>query len=163
MQKALPVDWIRLKRGAQAVAAAAIVACFVLSVRHVHDDVREEPDSLAYRGGATWLAANTPSDSIVFHTDWDDFPMLFFYNTHNRYIVGLDADNLRLKDEQLFRLWESITLGEVADPADQIIQTFHSHYVFTDREHDDFIRIADSSSRFQRKFIDDYTIVYRVD
>ncbi len=151
------------KRFASALLVAAAVACFlILTLSQVRDDVRNEPYTYAYRGGAEWLAGHTPENAIVFHTDWDDFPMLFFFNTHNRYIVGLDADNLRLKDEKFFRLWEKITVGDVKDPAADIVDKFHSNYVFTDRYHEKFIQLADSNPRFQKVFSDSYTIVYEV-
>jgi hypothetical protein len=147
-----------------ALPAFLILAMFlVMTLSHVRNDVKSEPDTFAYKGGAEWLAQNTPVGSIVFHTDWDDFPMLFFYNTHNRYIVGLDADNLRLKDEKFYRLWEKITLAEVPDPSNAIVNQFHSHYVFTDTDHEEFIGLADHNKRFHRTYADRFTIVYRVD
>ena len=41
---------------------------------------RSKPPTL-YAGASAWLAQNTPPGSLVFQTDWDDFPRLFFYNS----------------------------------------------------------------------------------
>jgi hypothetical protein len=158
--------YLRDEKVLKRVAFSACIALAVflgITLGHARKDIRSEPDTFAYKGAAEWLAQHTPEGSIVFHTDWDDFPMLFFYNTHNRYIVGLDADNLRLKDEKFYRLWEKITLAEVPDPSDAIVNQFHSHYVFTDTQHDGFIGIADHNKRFHRMYADRFTIVYRVD
>ncbi len=56
---------------------------------------RSKPYGL-YANASAWLEKNTPSSSRVFQTDWDDFPRLFFYNTHNTYLIGLDPTYLQL-------------------------------------------------------------------
>jgi hypothetical protein len=100
--------------------------------------------------------------SYGFYTDWDDFPMLYFYNTNNNYIIGLDPDFMRLKDENLFRRYEDITLGRVREPEDEILYDYGCEYVFTDNDHGDFINIANQRSRMERVFSDKYTTVYHV-
>ena len=113
-------------------------------------------------GGARWLAENTPAGSTVFHTDWDDFPKLFFYNTHNTYIVGLDPDFLRLKDAELYYTYEDVTQGRVQGMEDIILGEFGSEYVFTDNNHREFMKVADQSPRMQKVFSDRHTTIYRV-
>jgi hypothetical protein len=140
-----------------------LLASSALAIERAAEDVRNEPYTYAYKGGSEWLQKNTPPGSIVFHTDWDDFPMLFFFNTHNRYIVGLDPDLMRLENESLFHLWQKITLGQNTDPADLIVRMFNSRYVLTDNRHKDFIRMAEDSNRFKRVFADNYTVVYRIE
>jgi asparagine N-glycosylation enzyme membrane subunit Stt3 len=152
------------KRRAVAALATVVLLLFATqaSIAAARKDVASEPASLAYRGGAEWLAQNTSAGATVFHTDWDDFPMLYFYNTHNRYIVGLDPDFMRLKDEKLFRRYEDITLGRVREPEDEILYDFGCEYVFTDNDHGDFINIANQRPRMQKVFSDRYTTVYRI-
>jgi len=58
---------------------------------------------------------------------------------HNRYIVGLDADFMRLKNEPVYRKYEEITQGRMQDPVDYIRRVFQSDYVFTDNEHEGLI------------------------
>lgn len=155
-----------LRNRPRAVGALATVALLVFAAHSTivaaRKDVASEPASLAYQGGAEWLAKNTPAGATVFHTDWDDFPMLFFYNTHNKYIVGLDPDFMRLKDEKLFRRYEDITLGRVREPEDEILYDYGCEYVFTDNDHGDFLNIANQRPRMERVFSDRYTTVYRI-
>jgi hypothetical protein len=125
-------------------------------------DMRAEPPAYAYRGAATWLARNTEKESRVFHTDWDDFPMLFFDNTHNTYIVGLDPDNLRVENPKMFERWLAISLGEVTQPEDEILHTFGAEYAFTDRYHHGFIRVAERSPRMRKVYADSQTRIYRI-
>jgi len=116
----------------------------------------------AYQGGARWLAEHTPAGSTVFHTDWDDFPRLFFHNRHNHYIVGLDPDYMRLKDAVRYQLWKRISKGKIKHPADLIQHQFGARYVFTDKKHKRFIKIANRSPRMQLVFNDQYSKVYHI-
>ena len=141
---------------------ALLAGVLVRTVVDVRKDIAEQPDSQAYRGGAEWLVENTPSGAIVFNTDWDDFPMLFHYNTHNRYIVGLDADFMRLKDEPLYREYEKITRGKIDKPADEILSHYGAKYVLTDNRHKDFMKKAQKDSRFQKRYSDKFTTVYEI-
>jgi hypothetical protein len=151
------------KRQAVLLGVMACLATMLgLNIAHVSQDIRESPDTYAYKGAAEWLAQNTPQGSIVFTTDWDDFPMLFYYNTHNRYIVGLDADFMRLKNEPLFREYEKITRGQVNEPADEILTDFNARFVFTDLKHKDFMHKADNDFRFVKQYSDSKTAVYEI-
>ena len=94
-----------------------------------------EADPYAYEGASEWIAANTPAGSMVFNTDWDDFPMLYYYNPSNAYIVGLDPTYLYDRDKELWNLYARITLGEEDDPAPLIRERFGAEYVFTDNDH----------------------------
>jgi hypothetical protein len=43
-----------------------------------------------YRRGAEWLAAHSEPGEIVGHGVWSDFGPLFYWNSHNRYLGGMD-------------------------------------------------------------------------
>lgn len=161
------LDWtLAFGKRARAVAAVIISIAFWFAtystIQAARKDIAGEPATVAYKGGAEWLAANTPAESTVFHTDWDDFPKLFFYNTHNTYILGLDPDFMRLKNAPLYYKYEDVTQGRVRDIEDTIREEFGCEYVFTDNEHREFINIANQSTRMQKVFSDRYTTVYRI-
>ena len=67
------------------------------------------------RRGAGWSRTRR-RDARVFATDWDDFPELFFWNTHNTYLLGLDPTYMYLHDPQLYLRWRAITRGQVDLP-----------------------------------------------
>jgi len=56
-----------------------------------------------------WLKKNTPSGSIIFYDDWSLWPMMFFYNDHNRYITGMDPTFLYEYDHRLSWIWKNIS------------------------------------------------------
>ncbi len=57
--------------------------------------------------GLPMASQNTPEGELVFQTDWDDFPRLFFYNTHNTYLIGLDPTYMQLYNSKLYDLWDT--------------------------------------------------------
>ncbi len=170
--RALP-EWahdrlrMRLPSGAAmlvAVAAAALVApLFYRSVTTAIADVRSTRDYLQYRDAARWLAQNTPPGARVFATDWDDFPELFFWNTHNVYLVGLDPTYMYLHDGPLYLRWRDITRGRVERPSSAIRDEFDSGFVFSDLAHDAFLRHAAADPGMVEVFRSKNAVVFRVE
>jgi hypothetical protein len=115
-----------------------------------------------YSGASAWLEANTPAGERVFQTDWDDFPRLFFYNTHNTYLVGLDPTYMQLYDADLYDRWVDITQGRVENPSSAIVVEFGSRFVLTDLQHEAFIQEAEDDPGLEEVYRDEDAIVYRV-
>jgi hypothetical protein len=114
-----------------------------------------------YRAGAEWLRANVPPGQIIFNTDWDDFPRLFYYDSSHYYVSGLDPSYLYEKNPDLSRLYEPITLGQEEDPAPVIRDRFGSRYVISDNNHHDFFEHARLSGWFDIVYEDtECTIMY---
>ena len=115
-----------------------------------------------YANASAWLQKNTPAGSRVFQTDWDDFPRLFYYNTHNSYLVGLDPTYLQLYDADLYVLWVEITQGDVENPSHAIATTFGSDYVHTDLNHRDFLQVAAEDPGLKEVYRDDQAVIFEV-
>lgn len=115
-----------------------------------------------YAGASAWLEANTPAGSRVFQTDWDDFPRLFFYNTHNTYLAGLDPTYMQLYDAHLYNLWVDITRGRVTAPAQIIAATFGTRYIITDLDHTGFLRVAKADPQLREVYRDKDAAVFQV-
>lgn len=115
-----------------------------------------------YANASAWLENHTPAGSRVFQTDWDDFPRLFFYNTHNTYLVGLDPTYLQLYDSDLYDLWVEITQGDVENPSHIIATTFASRYIHTDLNHGDFLQIAAEDPGLKEVYRDDQAVIFEV-
>ena len=156
------IAWTDRKIGGLILASLMLVAALQATVQTAWHDIHRLPSSEAYKGGAEWLAHNTPKGARVFHTDWDDFPRLFFFNTHNTYIVGLDPDFMRIKNKHLYERWQDITRGKVRLPARVIFQKFGCAYAFTDNKHRKFIALADRDPFMEKVYSDRHTTVYRV-
>jgi len=147
---------------AAAIAAVTIGASMIVTVTQARADMKAEPDPYDYQGASQWIAANVPPGAMIFNTDWDDFPMLYYYNPNNPYIVGLDPTYLYDRDRELWKLYARITLGEEEDPAGLIRERFGAEYVFTDNQHGDFLENAATSGKFETLYTDAKTTVLRI-
>jgi hypothetical protein len=135
------------------------IARSIIPAREALD--RSKPYGL-YANASAWLEKNTPDRARVFQTDWDDFPRLFFYNTHNTYLVGLDPTYLQLYDPDLYNLWVDITHGDVKDPSQVIATKFDSRYIHTDLNHKDFLQVAAQDPGLKEVYRDDQAVIFEV-
>lgn len=150
-----------IKTIAVATVALALSVFLYFNLSAAVDEIgRSEPHE-HYKAGAEWMRANVPPGQIVFNTDWDDFPRLFYYDPTHYYVSGLDPSYLFDKDPDLSRLYDRITLGQEENPGPLIRDRFGARYVFSDNAHDDFFQHARSSGWFDIVYEDtDCTIMY---
>ena len=145
--------WRMIKAGLVAVALAT--ALFVNVYRTAREIGESEPREY-YAGGAAWMRANIPAGQMVFNTDWDDFPRLFYYDPTHVYVSGLDPTYLLDSNPELSKLYEQITTGNEEDPAPLIRDRFGARWVFSDntKDHDAFYDNALRSGWFDRVYED---------
>jgi hypothetical protein len=156
---------LRRRLLAQAAPAGLVILLaigLVLTLPRAQGSLRTSKPYQTYARASAWLAANTQPGERVFQTDWDDFPRLFFYNSDNTYLIGLDPTYMQLYDAGLYDQWVDITQGEVERPSQEIRTTFGSGYVITDLRHSAFIRAAGKDPGLQQVYRDAYAIIYRV-
>ena len=155
-----------LKRILPIVPALALSVAIAVSITRSVPRAREAVNSSKpfdlYAGASQWLVRNTPAGSRVFQTDWDDFPRLFYYNTHNTYLIGLDPTYMQLYDPQLYDLWVLVTQGKVDNPAKIIAAKFGAQYVHTDLKHPGFMRVAEKDPGLKEVYRDDQAVLYEV-
>ena len=144
------------------VLSVLVIASVARSIPRAQEAVGNSKPYDLYAGASQWLAENSPAGSRVFQTDWDDFPRLFFCNTHNTYLIGLDPTYMQLYDPQLYDLWVLVTRGKVDSPSKIISTRFGSQYVHTDLKHDAFIRVAENDTGLAEVYRDDQAIIYEV-
>ncbi|HEU0291715.1 MAG TPA: hypothetical protein VFR47_03215 [Anaerolineales bacterium] len=152
-----PRNWV-----APSLLLVAVILSMAGSVPRARDALRTSKPYDLYAGASVWLEQNTPSGSRVFQTDWDDFPRLFYYNTHNTYLVGLDPTYLQLYDSDLYTLWVEITQGKVKNPSQIIFDTFGSGYVHTDLKHDGFMQAAGNDPGLKEVYRDGQAVIYEI-
>jgi hypothetical protein len=93
-----------------------------------------------YEESMDWAKKNIPAGERIFNCNWDDFPKLFFFNTKNTYVYGLDPNYLFSENPDLSKLVKEITSGKIDDPAPIIREKFGSRWIFSDaKENVDFI------------------------
>jgi hypothetical protein len=124
--------------------------------------VRGHPES-RYAKAAAWLQEQTAPGDIIFHSDWDDFPVLFYHNHQNYYIVGLDPTFMYQKDPQLHRFFVDITKGNQSEGLyDLIAGRFHARYVLIENDHDEMTKNIRRDPHFEFVYKDDDATIWRV-
>ena len=121
--------------------AAGIVAVILgialfANMRVTAKDIAESEPPNHYKAGMQWVRSNVRAGDIVFNTDWDDFPRMFYFDPTHRYVSGLDPTYLYDRNPELSRLYDRITLGKEKDPGPLIRDRFGARYVFTDNSDD---------------------------
>lgn len=146
-----------------AVLLAALVAfAAIRSIPAAGGRLDDSKPYELYAGASAWLEHNTPAGARVFQTDWDDFPRLFFYNTHNTYLAGLDPTYMQLYDAALYARWVDITQGRLQAPSHAIVADFEARYVHTDLNHKDFLRVAAQDIGLREVYRDDQAVLFEV-
>lgn len=162
-------EWLRkcLLPGIQKLLPAGIMFCglcfgMAFTLKSSMDSIQDSKPYSMFSGASNWLVENTPRGSQVFQTDWDDFPRLFFFNTHNTYLVGLDPTYLQLYNSDLYNEWVAITQGEIEQPSALISEKFSAQYVVSDLRHKDFLSEAGRDDGLREVYRDDFSVVYQV-
>lgn len=142
-----------------------IVTLLMLATTTVSDTYRSVQNATTidrFAGASSWLQAHTPPGTLVFQTDWDDFTRLFYYNTANTYLVGLDPTYLERADPVLWGQWVSITNGEVEHPSAIIQSVFGASYVVSDRGHEAFENQASADPNMKLVYQDEYSYIWHI-
>ncbi len=157
--------WLRFclqKRLLAMALALAMIPGIWLTFKSAKTSLQASKPYETYAGASTWLAANTPAGERVFQTDWDDFPRLFYYNTHNTYLIGLDPTYMLIYDADLYHSWVDITQGETERPSETIVNDFGAQYILTDLRHGGFLAQAKKDPRLVEKYRDEYAVVFQI-
>ncbi len=112
------------------------------------------------RGASTWLKQNTPAHSIVFQTDWGTFPMLFYYNTHNYYLTGLDQTFMYEHNHDLYWAWVNTTSGDRSDAYHVVHDLFGASYVLVEKRVGIMLRVLQHDPRFHKVYEDKEALVF---
>lgn len=117
-----------------------------------------------FLAASNWLAKNTPKDSIVFHSDWDEWPVLFYDNDHNYYLIGLDPTFMENYSSSLHKIYSDITTGETQFAlAKQIKNYFDADYIFVDKDgHEKLMANLTRDKDVEIVFEDKWSKIYKI-
>lgn len=100
-------------RPVKVIAGIAVLAGAIPNLSLTRANMESSHNVRALEAAMDFLEKNSPPRSIVFTDDWDTFPVCFYYNHHNRYIVGLDPEFTRTKYPVLWERYRLITRAEL--------------------------------------------------
>ncbi len=110
-----------------------------------------------------WLRNHSTKGDVLFHNDWDDFPILFYHVTRLRYIVGLDPTFMYTYNPELYWKWVDITIGKQKDQLLEIIQQdFGARFVLVDSDHPELYENMINDGRFTIVYHDSEATIFRV-
>ncbi|MFA5188212.1 MAG: hypothetical protein WC460_02525 [Patescibacteria group bacterium] len=116
-----------------------------------------------FSGISKYLLANSQPGQIVMQTDWDDWPMLFYYNDKDYYIVGLDPTFMYNYDPVLYNLFADITTTKKADDLYQIVKnTFKASYFIVDKDRFWLVQNLQNDGNFTKVYEDNDGSIYKL-
>ncbi|MFH0805166.1 MAG: hypothetical protein V1916_03145 [Patescibacteria group bacterium] len=161
------VPWQRVRKAVvtfasrQWVLAAVMIVYLATAVPAMvyHDVLQTQRD---YRGGislqrfrepATWLREHTAPGTTVFHSSWDEFPVLFYYNSDNYYTAGLDPTFTYEYSPELYRKMVAITTGQQRENVYEDVRNgFGASYVFVEKNHQAMESVIRAEPRFREVY-----------
>ena len=110
-----------------------------------------------------YLKKNSQKGDIVFTDDWDVFPLYFFLNRKNYYIVGLDPEFMNQFSHDLYQQFANISSGNDGENLERIRDTFKSKWVIVKSDHAVFIgNLRAKKDLFQEVFNNNDYFVFKV-
>ncbi|MCK4592414.1 hypothetical protein KAT63_03165 [Candidatus Parcubacteria bacterium] len=140
---------------------------FFLKAEFVFGRMGESGSSRGIQEISQWLEKNTPKESVVFNVNWGDFSKLFFYNTHNYYIMGLDPKFLYKLSPEKYWLYSHISEGIICNKEkctkegrysvyNIIKKEFKASYVYVPKnsgtDYGKLIFVLESDQRFEKSY-----------
>ncbi|HJQ97551.1 MAG TPA: hypothetical protein VJ826_04500, partial [Candidatus Polarisedimenticolaceae bacterium] len=143
------------------LAAVALVLCVRTAATMVEMAPAKKLPELS--GAAAYLRDHVPDGETVFHSDWDEFPQLFFTAPKLRYLVGLDPTFMLVTDPARWRLYHDVAYGLVADAYAPIRRDFRSRFVLATADDEDFLLVMRRDPRFHEAYHDASASVFELE
>jgi hypothetical protein len=112
---------------------------------------------------AAYLRDHVPDGETVFHSDWDEFPQLYFTAPKLRYLVGLDPTFMLVTSRERWQLQHDVAYGLVADAYAPIRRTFKARFVFATADDEEFLRVMRRDPRFHEAHRDGSASVFELE
>ena len=112
-----------------------------------------------------YLKEHSQPGEIVMHTDWSDWPMLFYHNDKNYYIMGLDPTFMYNYNSELYSLFADITMAKKADDiAAAIKENFQARYfiVNANKNREQLRKNAEADTGFSKVYEDGDAAIYQL-
>ena len=137
---------------------------FYRDLKSIKDSYRQAFKFNKFQAASEWLKQNSSIGDLVFHTDWDEFPILFYHNDKNYYLVGLDPTFMYVYDKNLYQRWLDLVVGRSNhDLYPTIKGLFGAKYVFVDNQQNTiFNQNLANNFYFTKVFEDDQATIYQV-
>ncbi len=135
----------------------------VKDIRQTHKDFANGISLNRFSKSANWLYYASQSGDIVFHSSWDEFPMLYYFNSSDYYIIGLDPTFAYAYDQEAYKKIVDITTGQQKENIYlDITSVFGAKYVFIENNHISMEKNIRQDGNFVKVYKDDEATIYKV-
>lgn len=165
--------WRRATGYASLAVCVGIVSVPIIAsdIRINLTDLKDGSEVTKYQAASYWLREQTIQQSeqqaehmaIVVHSDWDDFPQLFYYNSNVSYISGLDPTFLYRANPELHTLWVELTTGDYQGNVDEALQALQADYVLIEENHVAMYNLVNTSDIATLVYSDDEADIFKVE
>jgi len=113
--------------------------------------------------GASFWIKNNAKGQTIYNLRWDRFPMLFYQNSDNNYVAGLDPTFTYAYGHQLLQKYQDIYRGKIDDQTAGIIKNdFKSDYIIADMIDKKFLTAIKGYPQFEVVYQDQEAIIYKI-
>ena len=146
--------WVRRYRAPAKVLTVVAVAFLSVWTYRWHmvvlNDFRTLPPP-RFEQLAQVLAQKAPAGETIFSCDWDEAPLLLFYNDQHRYLVMMDPTFMYYWNPAIWRSWfETSNLRLAPDEAMHVLtDRFHSRFGLCGNKFQAFHQWVRNDSRFK--------------
>jgi len=135
----------------------------IRDVKKTYADFKNGISVHRFEDVSVWLMRYSSPGDVVFHSSWDEFPILFYHNAQNYYTAGLDPTFTYEYSEELYRKMVDITVGtQKSNLHEDIAGKFGASFVFVEANHGQMDGNIQRSPGFRRVYHDDEATIYEV-
>jgi len=100
---------ILIKKSAYAGLLIIVAYLFIANIFLVRNRIAASPPYDRFEAVGTWLKNNAQKGEVIFNTNWGWFTELFYYDSDNYYIAGIEPRFFYDYDPKLYWLWWHIS------------------------------------------------------
>ncbi len=117
-----------------------------------------------FKQSSVWLKNNTEEKEIIFHDSWSAWPLLFYNNTNNYYLIGLDPTFMYNFNSELHQLYIDITNGKIKKNLSKIIKNkFNSNIILVEKEKNkEFFKNLNLDFNIKKVYENDEVSIYKI-
>lgn len=135
------------------------------SIKNLHQEYQRNGRPLNHlQMASTWLKNHANPEEIVFQSNWGIFPQLFYFNSQNYYINGLDQTFMYEYSKELYQDWFDLVAYKTGpEKAAKILkENFKASYVLADKNDERFVKLIKKSIGLIEVYQDEQAIIYRI-
>lgn len=152
LERSLSQHVRRAALGCGLIIAFMPVLLYDLSINH--KDVTNGDDPAPLAAPMQWLDQHAVPGDKVLHSDWDDFPLLFYYSDQLEYMAGLDPTFMYRANADRYWLWQKVTTGTFHGDVDSALTTLAVRYILITKDHQAMYRLITQSQVVRKVYSD---------